>query len=64
MILNNYTITVGTSKKPITVEVEEDTERDLDIKTGGLLINFDSSGRSNEENISSKTSWISKDTTS
>lgn len=62
--MNNYTITVGTSKKPITVEVEEDTERDLDIKTGGLLINFDSSGRSNEENISSKTSWISKDTTS
>lgn len=60
---NNYTIRVGSSNKPITVEVIEDTERDLSIKTGGLILNLDSSGRSNEENISSKTSWISKDTT-
>lgn len=60
---NNYTIRVGSSNKPITVEVIEDTERDLSIKTGGLVLNLDSSGRSNEENISSKTSWISKDTT-
>ena len=59
---NNYTIRVGSTSKPINVFVKEDTERDLSIRTGGLILNLDSSGRSNEENISSKTSWISKGT--
>ena len=34
----------------------------MDILSGGLVLNLDSSGRSNEENISSRTSWISKGT--
>lgn len=59
---NNYTIRVGSTSKPITVEVEEDTERDLSIRTGGLILNLDSAGRSNEENMSSKTSWVSEGT--
>lgn len=59
---NNYTIRVGNTSKPVNIFVKEDTERDLSIRSGGLILNLDASGRSNEENISSKTSWISKDT--
>ena len=59
---NSYTIRVGNTSKLLSIFVEEDTERDLSIRTGGLILNLDSSGRSNEENISSKTSWISKGT--
>lgn len=57
---NNYTITTGKSKPlALHILVEEDTERDLEIKTGGLVLNYETVGRSNEENITSKTSWVS-----
>jgi hypothetical protein len=59
---NNYTIRVGGTSRPVNVYVQEDTERDLSIRTGGLILNLDSSGRSNDENISSKTSWVSSGT--
>lgn len=60
---NSYTIRVGATSQPIHVEVEPDENRDLEIRTGGLILNLETSGRSNEENISSRTSWISKNTT-
>lgn len=59
---NSYTIRVGGTSQTINVEVEPDENRDLDIRTGGLILNLETSGRSNEENISSRTSWISKNT--
>ena len=59
---NNYTIRVGETSQPINFEVVKDANRNLDILTGGLILNLDSTGRSNEENISSRTSWVSKGT--
>ena len=59
---NNFAITSGTAKKTFTVLVEEDTERDMEILTGGLVLNLDSSGRSNEEYASSRNTWTSKGT--
>lgn len=57
---NNYTITTGKSKPlALHILVEKDTERNLEIKTGGLVLNYETVGRSNKENITSKTSWIS-----
>lgn len=59
---NHYLIQVGATSASINFEVNKDTERDLDIILGGLVLNLDSSGRSNEENLSSRITWISKDT--
>ena len=59
---NSYTIQVGNISKNISFNVQKDTERNLDILTGGLILNLESTGRSNEENISSKTTWVSKNT--
>lgn len=58
---NSYAIMVGAASLPLNIYVEEDTERDLDILQGGLVLNLDSAGRSNLENISSKTRWVSND---
>ena len=58
---NSYAIMVGSASLPLNIFVEEDTERDLDILQGGLVLNLDSAGRSNLENISSKTRWVSND---
>ena len=58
---NSYAIMVGSASLPLNIFVEEDTERDLDILQGGLVLNLDSAGRSNLENISSKTRWVSTD---
>lgn len=59
---NNYTIQVGSTSKAINFEVEKDENRNLDIIAGGLVLNLEASGRSNEENIGSRTTWISKNT--
>lgn len=58
--INNYTIMVGSSIKSITVEVEKDEKRDLEVRSGGLVLNLESSGRSNDENPTSRATWISK----
>lgn len=58
---NSYAIMVGSTSLPLNIYVEEDTERDLGILQGGLVLNLDSAGRSNLENISSKTRWVSND---
>ena len=55
--INNYTILVGSSTKTLTIDVLPDEERDLDIYTGGLVVNLDSAGRSNEENPTSRATW-------
>lgn len=55
--MNNYTILVGASTKTLTIEVLPDEERDLSIYTGGLVVNLDSAGRSNEENPTSRATW-------
>lgn len=59
---NNYAIVCGSTRKNFTVIVEKDTVRNMEILTGGLVLNLDSSGRSNEEYPSSRSTWTSKDT--
>lgn len=54
---NSYTISVGGSNRPVVFTVEEDTTRNMNIITSNLLLNLDSTGRSNAENISSRTTW-------
>lgn len=49
--------TNGKAEKIFTVEVEKDS-RDMNIVEGGLLV-YDADGRSNKENASSRTSWLS-----
>ena len=59
---NSYTIIVENISRTVGFEVTPDETRDLEILKGGLVLNLDSIGRSNEENISSKTTWVSKTT--
>lgn len=49
--------TNGKAEKTFTVSVEQDS-RNMNIVEGGLLI-YDAEGRSNQENMSSKTTWLS-----
>lgn len=49
--------TNGKAEKIFTVNVEQDS-RNMDIVEGGLLV-YDAEGRSNQENMSSKTTWLS-----
>lgn len=59
---NAYTIYCGNQFLPINFNVIE-SDRDMDILPGGLVLNLDSSGRSNQESAATKTKWISKNTT-
>lgn len=59
---NSYTIRVGSTSKNIAFSVIPDEERNLDILTGGLILNLETMGRSNEENITSRTTWVSDKT--
>lgn len=54
---NTFIISAGTTSKLLSVLVEEDTERDLNIIQSSLVLNLDSAGRSNEEAPSRRQSW-------
>ena len=54
---NVMTISSGTTAVQIPIEVLPDTKRNLDISTAGLLVNLTAAGRSNEENIQSRSTW-------
>ena len=58
---NAYTIYCGNQFLPINFNVIE-SDRDMDILSGGLVLNLDSAGRSNQESAATKTKWVSKDT--
>jgi len=47
---NTFTLKCGSTSASVTVFVEEDELRDLDILTSDLYLNLVSSGRSNSEN--------------
>ena len=47
----------------IPIEVLRDTKRDLDIVTSGLHVNLDATGRSNNENPQSRSTWTSQSLT-
>lgn len=56
---NDYKIVVKNTIRHITFTSVEDTTRDLNIITEGLVLNLDTAGRSNSENFYSKTHWAS-----
>ena len=58
---NAYTIYCGNQFLSINFNVIE-SDRDMDILPGGLVLNLDSSGRSNQESAATKMKWASKDT--
>lgn len=58
---NAYTIYCGNQFLPINFNVIE-SDRDMDILSGGLVLNLDSAGRSNQESAATKTKWVSKNT--
>ena len=58
---NAYTIYCGNQFLSINFNVIE-SDRDMDILSGGLVLNLDSSGRSNQESAATKTKWASKNT--
>ena len=58
---NAYTIYCGNQFLSINFNVIE-SDRDMDILPGGLILNLDASGRSNQESAATKTKWVSKDT--
>ena len=58
---NAYTIYCGNQFLPINFNVVE-SDRDMDILSGGLVLNLDASGRSNQESAATKSKWVSKDT--
>jgi len=58
---NAYTIYCGNQFLSINFNVIE-SDRDMDILSGGLVLNLDSSGRSNQESAATKMKWASKDT--
>ena len=57
---NTYTISAGSSSKTFVLTVEEDTSRNMNILTSGLALNLDSTGRSNNENETSRKTWSYK----
>ena len=54
---NIYLLTVGGASKEVNFEVVESTTRDMNIDTAGLVLNLDSTGRSNSENIQNRSIW-------
>lgn len=54
---NLYTIAAGSYSKPFSLVVEEDTSRNMNILTSGLILNLDATGRSNNENETSRQTW-------
>lgn len=54
---NTFALQCGTTTKEIIIYVEEDTVRDLDIVSAGLLVNLDTLDRSNRENRTSREKW-------
>lgn len=54
---NTFALQCGTTTKEIVIYVEEDTVRDLDIVTAGLLVNLETLDRSNKENKTSRENW-------
>lgn len=54
---NLLTIACRGESRTITINVEKDTERDLNILSSGLLLNLNAAGRSNKENIVSRSTW-------
>lgn len=57
---NTYTISAGSSSKTFVLTVAEDTSRNMNILTSGLALNLDSTGRSNNENETSRKTWTYK----
>lgn len=57
--MNTFTIECdGTSiSRSVEVKITQDTERDMNILTSGLHLSLDPTGRSNKENISSRSNW-------
>ena len=58
---NIYLMTVGSASKELSFEVVESTSRDMNIDTAGLVLNLDSTGRSNSENIQNREIWKYQD---
>lgn len=56
---NTFTLKCGSTSVPISIEVAEDTTRNLDIVKTGLHVNLSSVGRSNAENQQSRKTWES-----
>ena len=54
---NTFALQCGTTTKEIVIYVEEDTVRDLDIVTAGLLVNLETVDRSNKENKTDREDW-------
>ena len=58
---NVFTISCGAVSKTFEVEVIEDQLRDLNILKTGMALMFDSKGRSNKENKTSRENWTYTD---
>ena len=54
---NTFSLQCGTTSKEITIYVEEDLVRNLDIVEAGLYLNLDTLDRSNKENKTSREKW-------
>jgi hypothetical protein len=54
---NTFALQCGTTTREITIYVDEDTVRNLDIVSAGLHLNLDTLDRSNKENKTSREKW-------
>jgi len=55
---NTFTLMCGTTSASVSLYVEEDELRDLDILTSDLYLNLTSVGRSNSENETERQTWF------